>query len=40
MGDIKLVPEKEPCNNFDYSINIKVPPMGAVILAVDKRRKK
>ena len=40
MGDVKLVAEKGEKYNQDYHIKIKVPPMGTVVLALDKGRKK
>ena len=41
MGtEAKLVAQDGKYNNFDYYINIKVPPMGTVILTIDKGRKK
>ena len=40
LGDIKLTAEDVKNNNQDYSISIKVPPMGTVVFALDKRRKK
>jgi 1,4-alpha-glucan branching enzyme len=40
LGDIKLTAEDIKNNNQDYSISIKVPPMGTVVFALDKRRGK
>ena len=40
LGNVKLVAEEEKMHNQDYSISIKVPPMGTLILTLDKRRKK
>lgn len=40
MGNVKLVAEKGKQHNQDYHISIKVPPMGTVVLALDKGRKR
>jgi 1,4-alpha-glucan branching enzyme len=40
LGDVKLTAEEVKKHNQDYSISIKVPPMGTVVFTVDKRRKK
>jgi len=40
LGDVKLMAEEVKQHNQDYSLSIKVPPMGTVVFALDKRRKK
>lgn len=44
MGKVRLIAELEEKgekqHNNEYFINIKVPPMGTVVLSLDKRRKK
>ncbi len=40
IGDNKLVAKNIKKHNQKYSLSIKVPPMGTLVLALDKRRKK
>ncbi|NLK94386.1 MAG: 1,4-alpha-glucan branching protein GlgB [Clostridiales bacterium] len=40
IGDEKLVAKDKKKHNQNYSLTIKVPPMGTLVLALDKRRKK
>lgn len=40
MGNVKLVAQEGERHNQDYHLSIKVPPMGTVVLALDKGRKK
>ena len=40
IGSGKLVAQEGKYNNFDYYISLKVPPMGTVVLTMDKGRKK
>ena len=40
IGSGKIVAQEGKYNNFDYYISVKVPPMGTVVLTMDKGRNK